>query len=88
MPPEVSGDSAPGDPSDLGGDELNDRQQRKGQREGPRKRVAEARADLAVRANAARIVVGGASDNARPEFRQEAVVLFLCQLIPLPGPPS
>ena len=62
---------APGHAADLGGDLLDDHHQREAEQEGPGEAVAELGADLAVGADPARIVVGGAGDQTRSEAFQE-----------------
>jgi hypothetical protein len=60
--PEVCCDAAARHTSDLARDDLDYRQQREAQGEGPGEAIAELRADLAVRADPARVVVGRPSD--------------------------
>jgi len=80
--PEVCCDAPARDSPDLGRDDLDDGQKREAQGEGPGEAVAELRADLAVRADAAGVVVGCPRDEARAEFRQERAPTMLCQMIP------
>ena len=73
---QIAGDAGAGDTPDLGGDLLDDDHQREAEHEGPGEPVAELGADLAVGADSARIVVGGAGDEAGAEARKNG-----------PGPP-
>ena len=68
--PEVLRDAAPGDAADAGGDGLRHRHQRIAEQQDPGELIAELRADLAVGRDAARIVVGGAGDEAGSERAQ------------------
>ena len=58
--------------ADPGADGLDRCKKGKAERDGPCERIAELRTDLTVRRNAARIVVGSASDKARAKLRDEA----------------
>jgi hypothetical protein len=83
MAPEIRGDPPARHPADLGRDDLDHGEQREAQRKGPRKLVAELRTDLAVRTNAAGIVVGGARNQPWAKPRQETAVLLFGQITPL-----
>src|SRR6185295_1565927 len=78
---DVRRQAVPGDAPDARADDLDADHQRRGEYHRPQQPVAELRAGLRVRGDAARIVVGGAGDEAGPEPLQErhaaAVVLFL-----------
>ena len=67
MPLQVAGDASAGYPADLGGDLLDCDHQRKAEDEGPREVITELRADLAVRADAAGIIVSRAGNQTGAE---------------------
>ena len=68
MASQVAGDTAAGDPSDFRCDKLNDSEQREGERERPRQRVPELGTNLAMRSDAAWIVVGRTGDETGTEL--------------------
>ena len=70
MPARIARNAVPGDAADARGDFLDRRHQRKRQQHGPADAVAELRAGLAVGADARRIVVGRAGDQAGAERLQ------------------
>ena len=72
MAAQVLCDAGAGHPPDLRRHFLDDDHQRKGQHEGPGQGIAELCADLAMRTDAARIVVGRAGDKPRPQPAEEA----------------
>src|SRR5947209_19684778 len=72
MPARIARNAMPGDAADTRGNFLDRRHQRKRQQHGPADAVTELRAGLAVGADAGRIVVGGAGDEARSETFQKA----------------
>ena len=85
MTPKVAGDPAARGPTDVGRYELDDREQREGEGKGPREAIAELRPDLAVRADAAGVVVRRAGDEPRTELRQEVLPFLLSQPFALPA---
>lgn len=72
MAAQVAGNSGTGNATDLGGDLLDDNHQRKTEDKSPCQAIAELGADLAVCADAARIVIGGAGDQPRSKPSEEA----------------
>ena len=64
---DVGGEAFSGDPADPRANRLDRRHQRKGQRHGPEHVEAVLRARLGIGGDAARIVVGDAGDQARPD---------------------
>jgi hypothetical protein len=69
--PQDAGQAAAGDHADLGADELDRPHHREGEQRGPERRESERRSSLRIRADARRIVVRRASDEAGSELRQE-----------------
>ena len=71
MPLQITGDADTRDAPDVRGDFLNNHHERKAQNESPGEPIAELGADLAVGANSARIIVGGACDETGAERSDE-----------------
>ena len=67
MTSQVAGDARAGDAANLCCDLLYRYHQRKAEDKSPRQTITEFGADLAVRADAARIVISCARNEARPE---------------------
>ena len=65
VPTQVPGNSGAGDPADLRGDLLDHHHQREADDERPDQAVPEFRADLAMRADPAGVIIRGARDQAR-----------------------
>src|SRR5690349_9394711 len=72
MAPQIGCYAASRDRADLRRNVLDDRHERKAEQQAPRQAITEFGADLAVCPDAARIVVGSAGDETRPELGQEA----------------
>ena len=77
MAADICGDPTTGHAPDLCRDLLNDDHQREGEDERPGEAIAKLRADLAVRANARRIVVRRPGDEAGAEAGEEAFAVLL-----------
>lgn len=71
MAAQVAGNAGAGHAPDFGGNFLDRHHERKTQYEGPGQTIAERRADLAVRANPARVVVGRARNQSGTERPQK-----------------
>jgi hypothetical protein len=69
---QIAGYPCAGDSAYFSGDLLNSDHERKAEYESPSETVAKLRANLAMRANPAWIVVRSACDEARPQASQES----------------
>ncbi len=81
MAAQIAGDAEPGNAADARADLLDRRHQRIAEQQGPGEAVAELRADLGIGGDAARIVVGGAGDQAGPHDLQQLRPLRLLDRI-------
>jgi hypothetical protein len=69
---QIGGDALPRHAADPGADLLDGRHQRPGEQHDPARRITELGASLRVGSDAARVIVGSAGDQPRPEHGQDA----------------
>src|SRR6266513_5407874 len=80
--PHVRRQAVPRDPPDARADDLDADHQRRREQHRPEQAVTELRAGLRIRGDAARVVVGGAGDQPRPELFQQRNVAALVVVFP------
>ena len=68
---DVRGKAFAGHPTDARADQLNSHHEREGEERRPQNRIADACPDLRIGGDAARIVIGGAGDQARTQASPE-----------------